>query len=138
MTSRVEKYTVTVRGTRTYLDIVLCVDVSLELDALQDTLISVINIFHAKIAAQGDGFIEPDPWFAPIVEGRDCGLALKSRRTGQSTLTYQVAIDALLGLFNFYRTMELYKSSLSVIFDKRLAEPDRDVGTMVLGPFDLQ
>ena len=137
MTSRVEKYTVVVRGTRTFLDIVLCVDVSLELDALQDTLISVINIFQARIAAQGDGFIEPDPWYAPIVEGRDCGLAFKSRRTGQSTLTYQVAIDALLGLFNFYRTMQLYKGTLSIIVDKRLAEPDWDVGTMVVGPFDL-
>lgn len=141
MTSRAEKYTLTVRGTRTALEIVLCVDIPIDPDDLQDTLISGINIFHARLSTQGDGLIQPDPWYAPVVEGIDCALALKSRTdqsTGQKTLTYRVGSDALLGLFKFYRTVDLYTSSLTVVLDKSLAEPDWDVGTIVIGPFDMK
>ena len=136
MTSSVEKYKMNVRGTRTTLEIVLCVDLLIDPDALQDTLLSAINIFHDRLAAQGDGLLEPDPWYAPEVEGRNCGLAVKSD-DDKSTLTYQVGVDALLGLFKFYKTMKNFTSSPTVVFDKSLAEADRDVGIIALGPFDL-
>ena len=126
-----------VRGTRTTLEIVLCLDLPIDPDALEETLISAINIFHDRLAAHGDGLIEPDPWYAPVVEGRDCGLAVKSEEEDRRTLTYQVGVDALLGLFKFYKTIKNYTSSLTVVFDKSLAEADRDVGTIALGPFDL-
>ena len=125
-----------VRGTRTTLDIILCLDLPMDLDVLQDSLISVINIFHARLKAYGDGLVEPDPWFAPVVEGRDCGIAVKSS-SDHSTITYQVAVDALLGLFKFYRTIKVYTSSLTEVFDKNLAEPDWDVGMIAIGPFDV-
>ena len=125
-----------VRGTRTTLDIVTCLDLPVDPDAIKDTLISAIAIFHARLAAHGDGLIDPDPWIAPIIEGVDCGLAVKSDE-GKRTMKYQVAVDALLGMFKFYTTIQEYASSLAIVRDKSLAEPDREVGIVVVGPFDL-
>ena len=128
----------TVRGTRTILDIVLCLDVTIDLDNLQDTLIAAINIFQARLELHGDGIIDPDPWYAPVREGRDCGLAIKSgAHDNNNTLTYQVGLDALLGMFRFYKEMKMYSSSLTVVIDKNLAEPDWGVGEIVIGPFDI-
>ena len=126
-----------VRGTKTTLEIVLCVDIPIDPDALQDTLISAINIFHARLKAHGDGLIEPDPWYAPVVEGTDCGLAVKSG-TENNGITYQVGLDGLLGLFKFYKTIQEYRSSLTIVFDKNLPEEDWAVGTIALAPFDFQ
>ena len=126
----------TVRGTRIALEILTCLDLPMDPDAVKDTLISAIDIFHARLAAHGDGLIYPDPWLAPIVEGVDCGLAVKSNQ-GQRTMKYQVAVDALLGMFKFYTTIKVYASSLAIVRDKSLAEPDWEVGIVVVGPFDL-
>ena len=105
-------------------------------DAIQDTLISAINSFDARLAAHGDDLIDPDPWYASIVEGRNCGIAVKSGDQ-QRTIKYQVGLDALMGLFKFYHTSKLYKSTMTIVNDKNLPEPQWDVGTIVVGPIDI-
>ncbi len=122
-----------VRGTRISLDIILCADIPIDRDALQNTLTSAIRIFDAKLAARGDVLMDPDPWFAPEVEGRNCGMAVRSGKE-QATLKYQAVSDALIGLFRFYHSTQLYKSSMSIVNDKNQAETQWDVGTIVIGP----
>lgn len=124
-----------VRGTRTVLEIVLCIDVLVDQDALKDTLVSAVNIFHARMA-QGDHLVDPDPWFAPVVEGRDCGIGIMSGAE-QTTMTWQVGSDALLGLFKFYTTVKIYTSSKTIVLDQTLPESQWHVGVMVLGPLEI-
>ena len=130
-----KKYRMTVRGTRTVLEILLCTDDPLDQEAFKDTMISAVNIVHAKIREGGD-LIDPDPWFAPVIEGVDCGIALMSG-SGQTTMTWQVGADALLGMFKFYTTMKIYGSSKTIVLDKSLPESQWHVGLIAIGPLDL-
>lgn len=129
------KYRMTVRGTRTVLDILLCTDVPIDQEAFKDTVVSAVNIVNAKIR-EGDRLIDPDPWFAPRVEGVDCGIAMMSG-AGETTMTWQVAVDALLGIFKFYTTVKFYATSKILVLDKSLPESQWRVGVIIIGPLDI-
>ena len=125
----------TVRGTRTVLDVYLCTDVQLDKEAFTDTMVSAVNDFSSRIR-QGDNLIHPDPWFAPVVEGVDCGVAVMSG-PGQTTMTWKVGLEALLGMFKFYTTIKIYGSSQTVVLDRSLPQSQWRVGVLVIGPLDL-
>ena len=129
------KYRMSVRGTRTVLDILLCIDVPIEQEAFKDTVVSAVNIVNAKIR-EGDRLIDPDPWFAPRVQGVDCGIAIMSG-AGRNTMTWQVAVNALLGIFKFYTTAELFATSKTLVLDKSLPESQWHVGLIIIGPLDI-
>ena len=125
----------TVRGTRTVLEIILCVDLPVDEEALKDTMVSAINTFHARVTV-GDHFVDPDPWFTPVIEGIDCHIGIMSGKE-QTTMTWQVGVDALLGLFKFYMTMKTYASTKTLVLDKTLPESQWEVGLIVVGPLDV-
>lgn len=124
-----------VRGTRTVLDILLCTDVSVDKEAFTDTMVSAVHNFSARIR-QGDNLIEPDPWLAPVVEGVNCGVGVMSG-AGQTTMTWKVGLEALLGLVKFYMTVKIYGSSKTIVLDKSLPESQWHVGIIVIGPLDV-
>ena len=105
-------------------------------EAFKDQTISAVNIFSARVA-EGDHLIDPDPWYAPVVEGRDCGVSVLSGRE-QTTMTWKVGVDALLGLFKFYTTVKKYTSSKTLVIDTTLPESEWHVGIIVIGPLDLK
>ena len=131
-----KRYRMTVRGTRIVLEIILCTDIPMDEEAFKDQTISAINIFSARVA-EGDHLIDPDPWYAPVVEGRDCGVSVLSGRE-QTTMTWKVGVDALLGLFKFYTTVKKYTSSKTLVIDTTLPESEWHVGIIVIGPLDLK
>ena len=125
----------TVRGTRTVLDVLLCTDVHMDKEAFTDTMISTVNNFSARVR-QGDNLIHPDPWFSPVVEGVDCGVAVMSGAE-QTTMTWKVGVEALLGLVRFYMTVKIYASSKTLVLDKSLPESEWHVGLIVIGPLEV-
>ena len=129
------RYRMTVRGTRTVLEIILCTDVPLDEEALKDTIVSAVNIFHARVVV-GDHLVHPDPWVAPVVAGRDCGIGVMSGQD-QTTMTWEVGADALLGLFKFYTTMKIYAGSKTLVLDKTLPESQWHVGIILIGPLNI-
>lgn len=125
----------TVRGTRTVLEIILCTDVPVDEEPLKDALVSAINIFHARVVV-GDHIIHPDPWVAPVVEGRDVGIGVMSG-ADRTTMTWTIGADALLGLFKFYTTIQIYASCKTLVLDKTLPESQWHVGVILIGPLDI-
>lgn len=82
-----------------------------------------------------------DPYFTPLVEGVNCELKIYSQRVPRTQvipnhLTYQIALNALQGLFTFLYTENHAVSAVSEILDPGLTASMIRVGVISISPLE--
>ena len=94
-----------------------------------------------QLAAYGDGPLLPadDPYNTPVVEGETCTLSIDSQRVPHTQiipnhLTYQIALNALQGLFGFLYTDNHPGSAVSEISDPGLTGNFKRIGLVGISP----
>ena len=89
----------------------------------------------------GEGPLKPadDPYMTPVIEGKNCHMEIKSQRTPGTgriiyPMTYQVALNALKGLYMFLYEQRHFGSAVTEVADPGITGDFERIGLVGISP----
>ena len=140
MNSDVQRHMISIPFTTTILVIFYCPVVPIDRNLIRHTIDTATDHMVDRKHALGDRSLLPadDPYGTPFDEDVNCTLSVYSQRTRTQSipyhLTYQIALNALQGLFTFLYTNNHAASAVSEIIDPGLTGSMRRIGLISISP----